>query len=220
MNVVIVGGGKTVYFLCRTFLAKDYSVTVISKSQEDCVHVARRLKATVVRGDGSDPTLLDEAGVRSADVVLAATPNDETNLAISQLASLHFGVPRAVAVVNDPDNEAVFRSLGVAAFSVTRIIASLIEQRASLDEITNLIPVAEGKINITEVTLRPDAPVVDKFLRDVKLPTDSLVAVVLRDGGVIVPNGATRLQAGDRITLITTPENHGPVVKGITGELT
>lgn len=218
MNVFIVGGGKPVYFLCRTFLAKGHQVTLINRNPDECVQMARRLRVTVIRGDGSDPAILEEAGVQAADAVLAVTPTDQDNLAICQLAAIQYDVPRALALVNDPDNEKLFRKLGVTAFSTARTIASLIEQRTDLDEIINLIPVGEGKVNITEIRLQPAAPVVGKTLRDLSLPPDSLIAVVLRDGDPIVPRGDTELKAGDQLVLITLPANHGPVLRAITGE--
>jgi len=218
MRVLIVGGGKSVYFLCRTFLAKGHQVTLVNRDQDECVRLARRLKVTVVRGDGSSPAILEDAGVHGADAVLAVTPNDQDNLAVCQLASIQYGVPRTVAMVNDPDNEDVFKQLGVTAFSTTRTIASMIEQRTALDEITNLIPVGEGKVNITEILLRPASPVVGRTLRDLSLPMDSLIAVVLRGGEAIVPRGDTELRAGDQIVLITLPANHGRVLRAVTGE--
>jgi len=220
MKVLIVGGGRPVYFLCRAFLAKGHRVTVINRDQDECVQMARRLKVTVVQGDGSDPAVLEEGGAHGAEAVLAVTPNDEDNLAVCQLAKLQYDVPRAVALVNDPENEEAFGKLGVAAFSTTRTVASMIEQRTTLDEITNLIPVGEGKVNITEVKLQPTSPVAGKTLRDLSLPEGSLIAVVLRDGEAVVPRGNTELKAGDRIVLITLPANHGPVLKAITGETT
>lgn len=218
MNVLIVGGGKTLYFLCRLFVAKGHHVTLINRDHDECVQLARRLKASVVCGDGSDPSLLEEACAESADVVLAVTPNDEDNLAVCQLASTQFEVPRTVAMVNDPDNENIFKKLGVTAFSTTRTITSMIEQRTALEEITNLIPVGEGKVNITEIKLQANSPVVGKTLRDLSLPSDSLIAVVLRNGEPMVPRGDTELRAGDQIVVITLPANHGPVIRALTGE--
>lgn len=218
MKVIIVGGGRTVYFLGRSFLAKGHAVTVINRDPEECAHLAGRLNATVVHGDGSDPTILKDAGAHVADAVLAATPNGEDNLAICQLASLQFGVERAVALVNDPDNEGVFKALGVKAFATTRMIASLIEQHAALDEITNLVPVGEGRVNITEVALRPDAPVVGRTLGELAFPDGALVAVILRGDEAIVPRGSTEVRAGDRLVLVTLPQNHGRVLRLVTGE--
>ncbi|PKN30574.1 MAG: potassium transporter TrkA [Deltaproteobacteria bacterium HGW-Deltaproteobacteria-21] len=218
MKVLIIGEGKTLYFLCRSFAAKGHEVVLINPSREECAELARRLKATVVCGDGSDPEILQEAGAMGADVILAMTPNDQDNLVISQLASLQYGVPRVLALANDPDNTEVFEQLGVHAFSTTLILSSLIEQRASLEQITNLLPVGEGRVNVTEILLDADSPVAGKLLKDIGLQENGLVAVVIRDHQAIVPRGATQLMEGDRVVLITLPENHGPVVRSFTGE--
>lgn len=218
MKVLIVGGGTTLYFLCRNFAARGYEVVVINRNREECVQLARELSATVVCGDGSDAVVLKEAGAMGADAVLAITPNDEDNLVTCQLAALKFGVPRAVALANDPDNAEVFEKLGVSSFSTTRIVSSLIEQRASLEQITNLVPVGEGRVNVTEVVLDDDSPVVGRHLKDIGLPENALVAVVIRGNMPIVPRGANDLRAGDRVVLITLPENHGPVLRTFTGE--
>jgi trk system potassium uptake protein TrkA len=218
MKVIIVGAGQTLFFLCRNFTAGGHEVVIINPDQDECVQLARRLKATVICGDGSDSTLLEESGALGADVVLAVTPRDHDNLVICQLASLMFGVPRTVAVVSDPDNTAVFERLGVTAFATTHIISNLIEQKASLEQVMNLLPVGEGRVNVTEVILDDNSPVAGKQLKDIVLPENALVAVVIRGERPIVPRGSNRLLSGDQVVLITLPENHGRVLKVFTGE--
>jgi trk system potassium uptake protein TrkA len=218
MKILIVGGGKTVYFLCRNLAAKGYEVVIINHDREECVRLARQLKATIVYGDGSDARILEEAGVMSAFAVLAVTPRDQDNLVICQLASLQYRVPRTLALANDPDNAELFEQLGVSAFSTTHIIGSLIEERASFDQITCLLPIGAGRVNITEIVLDKASPVVGQVLKDIALPENSLVAVVIRDDHAIVPRGGNELMADDRLVLITMPENHGPVMKVFTGE--
>jgi trk system potassium uptake protein TrkA len=218
MKVIIVGEGKTLYFLCRNFNAKGYRVVIINNDRSECVDLARKLPALVICGDGSDTAILKEAGAMGADALLAITPNDQDNLVICQLASLKFGVPRAIALANDPDNTEIFEKLGVSAFSTTQIVGSLIEQRASLDQIINLLPVGEGRVNVTEVVLETDSPVVGKSLKDIALPENSLIAVLIRNNKAIVPRGDNCLQSADRVVLITLPENHGRVLKVLTGE--
>jgi trk system potassium uptake protein TrkA len=218
MKVIIVGGGKPLFFLCRNFTAKGYKVVIINRDKDECVQLSRQLSAMVVCGDGSDAGILKEAGAMGADAVLAITPNDQDNLVVCQLASLTFGVPRAIAMANDPDNTEIFEKLGVSAFSTTHIVGSLIEQRASLEQILNLLPVGEGRVNVTEIVLEDDSPVVGKLLKDIDLSENALIAVVIRDNHPMVPRGGNDLQAGDRVVLITLPENHGPVLKALTGE--
>jgi trk system potassium uptake protein TrkA len=218
MKIIIVGGGKTLYFLCRNFTAKGYQVVIINRDKDECVQLSRQLSAMVVCGDGSDAEILKEAGAMGADIILAISPNDQDNLVICQLASLKYNVPRAIALANDPDNTEIFEKLGVSAFSTTQIVGSLIEQRASLEQILNLLPVGEGMVNVTEIVIGPDSPVTGKILKNIYLPENSLIAVVIRDNRPMIPRGGNDLQAGDRVVLITLPENHGPVLKALTGE--
>lgn len=218
MRILIVGGEKLVYFLARSFLAKGHEVTVINRSREECSRLARRLKATIIHGDGSDPQILDEAEAAAADAMVAATPNDQDNLVICQLARERFKVARTLALVNDPDNEMVFKELGIRAASTTRILSGLIEQHAGYEEIINLAPLAEGKVNATEIILRADSPVAGKALAEIALPPDCLVAIVLREGHPIIPRGNTVLTVGDHVVVMTMPENHGQVLRLLTGD--
>jgi len=218
MNILIVGGGKIVYFLAKAFFSKGYSVTIINRKREECTWLARQLEATVVFGNATDPQILKEADMSSMDAALAVTPNDEDNLVICQLAKLNFGVQRTLALVNDPDNEEVFRELGVStAFSTTHMISTLIEQRTGLEEIVGLFSVAKGKVNVTEVALTENSPVLGKSLVEINLPANCLIACILRNDEPVIPRGVTTLHANDQLVLITLPENHGPALKLLTG---
>lgn len=219
MKIIIIGGAQMAYFLSRTFASKGHDVVLINRDREECTRLARRLKATVVFGDGSDPQVLDEAGTDGADALLAVTPNDPDNLVICEIAARRFHVPRTLALVNDPDNERIFQQLThTTAFSTTAIVASLIEQRAGLEEVVNLIPVGEGKINVTEVVLNATSPVAGMSLRDVALPENALIAGILRNGEALIPRGPTVLLTGDRLILMTLPANHAQVLKALLGD--
>jgi trk system potassium uptake protein len=219
MNVLLAGKGKLVYFLCRAFLSKGHKVTIINDDRDECTWLARNVKATVVYGSWSDPRILDEAEGKTSDALVAITPNDQDNLAVCQLAEMSFHIPRKLALVNDPDNESIFTQLGITTvFSPVKILSNLIEQRFSFDEITCLLPVEEGKVNISTIILKDEFPVVGKTLSDIELPSDSLIAYIIREGVPLVPRGNTRLLAGDHAVVLTLPENHGKVLKTITGE--
>ena len=218
MKIIIAGSGKPLYHLCRNFIGKGHQVTVINDNKDECIRLSRELKASIIFGDASDSRILSEAGAMKADVVLAVTPQDQNNLIICQLAFLQYETPRVIAMANDPENVDIFRKMGVSAFSTTHIISSLIEQRASIEQVMNLYPIAEGQVNLTEIMLENDSPVVGKVLKEINLPDNALVAVVIRDGRPIIPRGGNQLLAGDRIILITLPENHGSVLKTFTGE--
>ena len=222
MKVIIIGGGETietVYYLARLFCRRRYQVTIINPFPEEAQMLARRVKATVIAGDGSDPVTLEEAGARRADVVLALSPYDPDNLVACQVAQRLYRVPRTMALVNDPDNEAVFRQLGITlVFSATRVIGSLIEGQTVFDEITHIFPAAEGRLHVTEMVLAEDSPAVGKTLRELGLPADSLVAAIIRDNQTIVPQGKSWLRVGDRLILLALPKHQEKALRILTGE--
>jgi trk system potassium uptake protein TrkA len=219
VNVCIVGGGLLAYFLGRSLLSKGHAVTVVNADREECSWFARRLKAVIVHGEGTQPSVLEDAGLASMDSVLAITPQDEDNYLICQAAQRRYKVPFAFALVNDPDNERIFRELGVSsAFSPIRILSLLIEQRIGFDDIINLTPLADGKANLTEITLSADAPAAGKRVLDIPLPESCLIVSVLRSEQVLIPRGSTELRAGDRIGIVSLPEVYPKVLAALTGD--
>lgn len=160
-----------------------------------------------------------EAGAYQADVVLSLTTEDEDNLIACQIAQKEYGVPRTIALVNDPENQPIFEKLGITvAFSATQIIAGLIEQQTAISDIQNLLPIAEGKVNVTEIALQTDNPVVGKTIDEIQLPNGTLIGCILRQGEVIVPSGDNSLQALDRLVVIGQPESYGQLMRLLCSE--
>jgi trk system potassium uptake protein len=219
MRILVVGSGPIVYFLAREFLARKHRVTVVAEGAAEAQHLARRLRLEVLHGDGSDPRVLEDAGARRADALLALTPHDHDNLAICQIGGDMFGVPRTIVIVNDPENEGVFRQLGVTvAISSTTILARILEERMGFEEIDNLFAVAEGKAIVSEVFLRAGEPGVDRRLDSLELPHGALIGGIIRDGQVIVPRGTTQLHGGDRLIVIAEPQAQEAILQLLTGE--
>jgi trk system potassium uptake protein len=208
MRVIVIGGSKTVYFLARQFVRRKYHVTVINRDAARSREIAQQTKATVVFGDGTDVNRLEEAGARQADVLLALTSHDQDNLIACQIAQKRFNIPRTIALVNDPDNETVFKQLGVTvAFSSTRIIGSILDQETDFHDVMALIPLAQGRVNVSEIKLDADSPSVGKTLLELELSENSLIATIIRGDDVIIPRGSTTLQANDHLLLISDPEH-------------
>jgi trk system potassium uptake protein TrkA len=222
MRIILIGGGETIetiYFLTKLFTGRGYRVTIVNPHPSEAQLLSRQVKATVLLGDGSDPGVLEEAGARRADVVLSLTPYDPDNLVACQIAQRVYGVPRTLALVNDPDNELVFRKLGITeVFSATRLIGSLIEGQTVFDEITELFPADEGRLRVTEVVLGESAPAVTRTLQELGLPEGSLVAAIIRDSRVLVPGGDERLRVADRLIIIAQPDLQEQVLKLLAGE--
>ena len=219
MKIILIGGSKLAYFLAKQFASKNYYTTIINDNLEEAQILSRTLKATVIHGEGSNPQTLMEAGAYQADVVLSLTTEDQDNLITCQIAQKEYGVPRTIALVNDPENQQIFEKLGITvAFSATQIIAGLIEQQTATGDIQNLLPIAEGKVNVTEIAIEQDNPVVGKTIEEIQLPNGTSIACILRQGAVIVPSGVNSLQALDRLVVISEPESYGQLMRLLCSE--
>ncbi len=218
MRVILVGDSRTVYFLARRFVARRYHVTAIVKDKTFGEELGEQTKATVIEGDGTDLNRLEEAGARQADVLIALSTHDQDNLIACQIASRVLGVPRTIALVNDPDNEVVFKKLGVSdTVSATGLIGSVIDQEATFEDVTTLLPIAHGLLNVSEVHLPAGSPAVGKTLQQLNLPGKSLIGSIIRNDKVIVPRGDTRLEVHDHLILISEPDQQSLDLAALCG---
>jgi trk system potassium uptake protein TrkA len=219
MRVVLIGAGKTVYFLTKRFLSKNFQVTIITRDEVEAIRFARELNALVLQGDGTTPLLLRDAEATRADAVVALMPQDEDNLVACQIAQRMFGVPQVVALVNDPGNMELFHRLGIrATFSATDLLARVIEERTATAEVMYLLPLAGGRAHVTEVVLPEGAPAAGRRISELNTPAGALIASVIRGEELVVPSGATTLEADDRLVLITQPEDYGPFLRLLLGK--
>ncbi|MHB8619693.1 MAG: potassium channel family protein [Chloroflexota bacterium] len=201
MYIIVIGGGKVGYYLTKSLLAEGHEVALTEKDAHRHHELAEDLGESVaVRGDGCEAALLAEIGMHRADVVVAVTGDDEDNLVSCQVSKRKFQVPRAIARVNNPKNQAIFSRLGIdVTVSATNIILSLIEQEIPKHTLVNLISLRHAGMEIVEVELPDRSPVVGKRLRDVGLGRDMYISVVMRSDEPITPSPDTELRAGDKV---------------------
>ncbi len=218
MRILLVGSGRPAYFLAKRFLDLGHHVTLVVDDADDARRLARALEGvTVVDGDGARPDVLDDAGALHADALVAATPDDHRNLVACQVARRVFFVGRTIAVVEDPDNEDVFRRLGVdATVSVTDLLAGMVARETVFDEIHRLAAFAGGRILVTDLCLPEGAAGVGSNLSEIG-SSHGLVAAVRRGDRVFVPRGDTRLEAGDQLVVVTVPGADDALVERLLG---
>lgn len=220
MHIIIVGAGKIGYFLAKRLSGHGHTVSIIDKDRPVCEHIAKELEILVINGDACDPRILEEAGIARADVLAAVTGDDEDNLIICQLAKETFGTSRTVGRVNNPDNEHTFAELGVdVPVDSTKIIAKIIEEEVSFSDFVNLMSFKRGKLSIVRLDLPEDAPVINKAVKDISLPKDSVLVSLVRGEEVIVPRGDTVLEAGDDIIALTLIGNEPQLLQLLAGKL-
>jgi trk system potassium uptake protein TrkA len=220
MYIIIVGAGKVGYFLAKRLCQNKHTISIVEKDRTTSEEIAKELEALVIVGDGCDPRVLEEAGIERADVVAAVTGDDEDNMIICQLAKERFNVRRTVGRVNNPDNEHAFSELGIdVPVDSTKIIAKVIEEEVSFSDFVNLMSFKRGKLAIVRLDLPEDSPVINKEVKAIELPADSVLVSIVRGEEVIVPKGDTLLQAGDDVIALTLIGNEPQLLNLLAGKL-
>ncbi len=130
MNILIIGAGKVGTSVAKYMSEKRHKVTIIEKDENVCEKIGQMKGITLYCGDGCDPSILENAGIKIADIVVAVTGDDEDNLVVAQLTKLQPNKPKVISIINHPRNEWLFnKSWGIdAAESSTSIISKLIEK--------------------------------------------------------------------------------------------
>jgi trk system potassium uptake protein TrkA len=201
MYIIIVGAGKVGYHLGKFLMAEGHEVMLIEEDRSKVDTLSLEFHDSIMQGDGSAVEVLKEAGANRADVVVAATGNDEDNLVICQVTKLVFLRPRTIARVNNPRNEELFAGLGVdASVSATKIINTIIEEQVKAgDMVIPLLTLKAGDVEIVEVELSRSSPIVKKKVRELSLPPGSIFIAVIRGEEIIIPYGETEFQPEDKV---------------------
>jgi trk system potassium uptake protein TrkA len=220
MYIIIVGGGSVGYHLCKALLKEGHEVLVLDKDATKCENFEDELGSVCVRGDGCEVSTLAEAGVSRAEVFIAATDEDEDNLVACQVAKHKFGVPRTIARVNNPENENIFRKLGIdCPISVTNLILEHIEEKIPTHPLIHLLAMGEEKMEIVEVRILEGSKSAGKSVKELSLPSDSLLALLIRNGQKPqVPTVDTVLEVNDRVIALTTTDSEAALQEELAGD--
>jgi trk system potassium uptake protein TrkA len=221
MRVVIAGAGNVGRHLAGDLSSRRHQVVMI----EQVADIYGKGKGTVpgaawIHGDACEPWVLERAELSRADVMVAATGDDEDNLVVSFLAKTEFAVPRVVARVNHPKNHWLFdESWGVdVAMSPPHILASLIEEQVTVGDLVRLMRLEHGRVTLVELTLPENSPIGGKHVYDLRLPHDTALVAIVRDGHVLIPQPETPLASGDELMAITTSEAEEALTKAVIGD--
>jgi trk system potassium uptake protein TrkA len=205
VRVAIAGAGAVGRSIALELVDNNHEVMLIER---ELANIDPELveAAEWVHADACELASLEEAGLETCDVVIAATGDDKVNLVVSLLAKTEFAVRRVVARVNDPTNEWLFgQNWGVdVAVSTPRLLAALVEEAVAVGDLVRLMTFRQGQANLVEVTLPEDTPLAGQAIGGLKLPADSALVVVLRGGRVIVPQADDALEPGDELLFVAT----------------
>ena len=220
MKIVIAGAGSVGRAVALELLDHGHEVTLIDK-KPDQLRVASVTDAEWVLADACSPEALSEAGLREADVVLAATGDDKANLVISLLAKTEFAIPRVVARLNNPKNEWLFNaSWGVdVPVSTPRIMTALVEEAISVGTPVKLFAFNSAQAAMYAFVLPENSPIIGKSIADVAFPPRVVLSAILRDGEPFAPQADDQYESGDELVFLISARG-GQVLDALTQMVT
>jgi len=216
MNVMIIGGGKIGTYLAHYLVGEGHFVRLVELRKEEKPRLLIDLpEDVIVWGNGTNPDTLEKAGIRKMNVVAAVTGQDEVNLVVTCLARFEFAVPRTIVRINHPKNAWMFNdSMGVdVALNQADLMAAMIAEEMSLGDMITLHKLRKGKFDLVEEKVAPNANAIGKKLKDLKLPDQCTISVVLRKGKMLIPNGEFEFQPADEILAIVAKEQKAGLAK-------
>jgi trk system potassium uptake protein TrkA len=208
MRVVIVGAGSVGTYIAEDLHRAGHEVLVIERDEDVVTRLRPSIGCQWLVADACEVTSLQNENVEGADVIVAATGDDEDNLVVSLLAKQEFMIPRVIARVNHPKNHWMFnRSWGVdVAVSTPHLLSSLVEEAVSVGSLVRLLQFERSGARLVEVTLAEDSPARNLSIFELRLPRETSIVAVLRSSNLIVPRGDTTLRVGDEVIALVTIE--------------
>jgi len=210
IQVVILGGGRIGYQVAAMLESNkknSCNVKLIEKDVECCAEIASQLNKTLVlRGDATDLSFLEQEEIQDADVLVAVTGDDRTNILASVLA-MQFGVQKTICEAINQEYIPLFHTIGIDHTISPRLLtASQILKLTRKGEILSMSLTEDGKMEIVELTVSPAAKVLHDKIKHVGIPKGILIGAILRKGKIIMPRGDDTILAGDNLIVFTRPQ--------------
>jgi trk system potassium uptake protein TrkA len=204
MYVIVAGGGKVGANLTRSLIQMSHEVTLVEQRRDRFEKLEAEFEHQVQQGDATELFVLERAGIaRPPAIVVAATGDDEDNIIICQLARERYGVPKVIARVNDPRNQAHFDLLGITpTVCATSSLLALVVHEVPEHELVQLLELRKENLEIVEVQIDSASPCAGKKLGALRLPPGSQLISVVRNGQAQIADGAMKLEPGDQVLAI------------------
>jgi trk/ktr system potassium uptake protein len=223
MRTVIIGAGEVGFNTTRMLSHEGHDVVLVDQNEALVEQATEQLDALVIHGNGASPKLLKEAGIKKSDLLIAASSSDEVNI-IACLSAKSQGVSRTVARIHNPDyydtGDPFARDMLGIDFVIhtEQMAADEIKRALLVPGAVNVDTFAGDSIEVAEVVLNEGSPAVGRAIKDVNLPSESLVVGVVRHGEALVPRGGTMLARRDHVVLISGRRRIAEVVGAVAAD--
>ncbi|MBA3374484.1 MAG: TrkA family potassium uptake protein [Actinobacteria bacterium] len=219
MYIIVAGGGKVGANVARSLLEMGHEITMIEQRPDRFARLEEEFGPVVMRGDATEISVLERAGIaRPPELLLALTGDDEDNLVISQIGKEGYGVPKAIARVNDPRNQAHFDLLGIKqTVCATTNILGLVEHEVPEHGLVRLLKLGEEGLEIVEVQIESNSPVAGSRVGGLSLPEGSRLISVFRHGRTELVEPSTVMRPGDQVLAVVSDDSAAALRKVLLG---
>jgi trk system potassium uptake protein TrkA len=219
MYAIVAGGGKVGANITRSLLAMGHEVTLVEQRRDRFEQLEAELGPVVLAGDATEIFVLERAGIaRPPDLVVAVTGDDEDNIVIAQIAQDGYQVPKVVARVNDPRNQAHFDLLGVTrTLCATSGLLGLVEHEVPEHGLVKLLELRREGLEVVELQVSPEAPAAGKRVAGLSLPDEVRLVSITRNGVAEVAGLDTVIRPGDQVIAILKPGLEDRLRKALVG---
>ncbi len=204
MNIIIIGGGKIGTHLCVILATSGHDITVIEKDENKCEELLSMADVNVIKGNATDPDILEEAKIHKCDIFIAASDRDDVNFLTSMHAK-NSGVRRVISRVNEPEYEKMLNDLGVETITPDISTAREIDLRIIKPIVAKLILPGVGDMEILEIEITKDSPYAGKKLSSIPMK-DCKPVVVHKKNDFVLDETEYALEEGDVIILVCRPK--------------
>ncbi len=219
MYVIVAGGGKVGANVTRSLVEMGHEITLIEERPDRFARLEEEFGPVVLRGDATEISVLERAGIaRPPELLLAVTGDDEDNLVISQIGKEGYRVPKAIARVNDPRNQAHFDLLGIKqTVCATTSILGLVEHEVPEHGLVRLLQLPEEGLEIVEVQIEPKSPVAGSRVGGLTLPEGSRLISVFRHGRTELVEPSTVMRPGDQVLAVVSDDSASALRRSLLG---
>jgi len=202
MRIMIVGGGEIGSGLTKSLSEKKQDIVLIERDEDLCKALADELNATVIHGDATKPDVLEEVGVKEADVLVVVTGEDEINLLVCLVAK-ELSNAAIITRATKEEYKKIFLKIGVS--NVVSPETSTVEELKGMILEPNIVDMAvmhKGQLDLLELEVKKKSKAANRAVLKIELPMESLVVAIKREGSFIIPQETEKLKVGDRVVLI------------------
>jgi trk system potassium uptake protein TrkA len=224
MRIVILGAGQVGSSVAESLVSEANDITVVDTNPDRLSALQDRLDLRTVAGNAAHPAILEQAGARDADMLLAVTQSDETNMVACKLAATMFNIPTKVARIRSADYLSHPEIFAPENFAVDlsicpeQVITDYVVKLLEFPESLQVLEFAGGRVSLVAVRAFHGGPLVGHEVQSLRqhMPrVESRVAAIFRQDSPIIPEGKTIVEAGDEVFFLAATEN----IRGVMREL-